>query len=150
MYSSQKRTQPVSIQLNGIEYPVPSIENAIYTLRPNATWEYISGAFTQYNDPDGNSEPTKEEIDTEVDRMQNLYAFYEYSRNRKQNYKNISDQLDLLYQDINSGLFGDSAKTGSWFTHVKSIKDEFPKETHEDPNTFVRVKRYSDGTLKSD
>jgi len=150
MYSSQKRTQPVSIQLNGIEYPVPSIENAIYTLRPNATWQWERDSFTAYEDPNGKPEPLFEEILSEVDRMENLYAFYEYSRNRKQNYKNISDQLDLLYQDINSGLFGDSAKTGSWFTHVKSIKDEFPKETHEDPNTFVRVKRYSDGTLKSD
>lgn len=150
MYNSTKRTQPVSITLNGVEYPVPSVENAIYTLRPNATWEYVSDTFTQYSDPDGNLEPSSEEILGEVDRMENLYAFYEYSRRRKENYKNISDQLDLLYQDINSGLFGDTAKTGLWFNHIKSVKEQFPKETHEDPNTFVRVKKYSDGTLKPD
>tara|TARA_B100000085_G_C18245557_1_gene391712 strand:- start:78 stop:524 length:447 start_codon:yes stop_codon:yes gene_type:complete len=148
MYNSLKRTQPASITLNGVEYPVPSVENAIYTLRPNATWEY-SGAFIQYSDPDGNPEPTKEQIDAEVDRMENLYAFYEYSRIRKEKYGSVSNQLDLLYKDIESGLFGDSAKTGSWFTHVKTIKENYPKQSHEDPSTFVKEKRDSDGNLRT-
>lgn len=148
MYNSEKRTQPISIKLNEIEYPVPSIENAIYSLRPNATWQWERDAFTAYEDSNGEPEPSFEDILSEVDRMENLYAFYEYSRTRKEKYESISNQLDLLYKDIESGLFGNLAKTGSWFTHVKSIKENYPKQSHENPNTFVREKRDSDGNLR--
>jgi len=148
MYNSLKRTQPISIKLNEIEYPVPSIENAIYSLRPNATWQWERGAFTAYEDPNGKPEPLFEEILSEVDRMENLYNFYEYSRIRKEKYESISNQLDLLYKDIESGLFGNSAKTGSWFTHVKTVKQNYPKKSHKNPDTFVREKRDSDGNLR--
>ena len=38
-------------------------------------------------------------------------------------YKDIREQLDLLWHDIDAGKFGDTAKTGTWYTHIKSVKD---------------------------
>ena len=42
---------------------------------------------------------------------------------RKTEYLSWQEQLDKLYHDINDGKFGDSAKTGTWYTHIKSVKD---------------------------
>ena len=56
-------------------------------------------------------------------------GFYDESTNQntKTIYGQISDQLDMLYKDIESGKFGDTAKTGAWYTHIKSVKDNNPK-----------------------
>ena len=42
-------------------------------------------------------------------------------------YDSIVNQLDMLYKDIESGKFGDTAKTGAWYLHIKSVKDNNPK-----------------------
>lgn len=42
---------------------------------------------------------------------------------RKEGYLTWQEQLDKLYHDINDGKFGDTAKTGSWYTHIKAVKD---------------------------
>jgi hypothetical protein len=69
---------------------------------------------------------TKEAVKYKVDRTA---GFYDESTNQntKTIYGQISDQLDMLYKDIESGKFGDTAKTGSWYTHIKSVKDNNPK-----------------------
>lgn len=42
-------------------------------------------------------------------------------------YKDIREQLDLLWHDIDAGKFGDTAKTGEWYKDVKAVKDRFTK-----------------------
>ena len=42
-------------------------------------------------------------------------------------YPEISEQLDQLYHDINSGKFGSDAKTGKWFVGITSVKTANPK-----------------------
>jgi|TARA_B100001996_G_scaffold365412_1_gene335282 hypothetical protein len=42
-------------------------------------------------------------------------------------YTSIVNQLDMLYKDIDAGKLGNDAKTGSWYTHIKSVKDNNPK-----------------------
>jgi hypothetical protein len=39
---------------------------------------------------------------------------------RKTEYLSWNEQLDKLYHDINDGKLD---KTGSWYTHIKSVKD---------------------------
>lgn len=51
----------------------------------------------------------------------------EYPYLRKPEYGELNIQLDMLFHDINNGIFGDDAKTGTWFNHVKSIKEKYPK-----------------------
>jgi len=69
---------------------------------------------------------TKAAVKYKVDRTA---GFYDESTNQntKTIYGQISDQLDMLYKDIESGKFGDTAKTGAWYTHIKSVKDNNPK-----------------------
>ena len=42
-------------------------------------------------------------------------------------YPNISEQLDLLWHDIDAGKFGATAKTSSFYTTIKNVKDSSPK-----------------------
>lgn len=45
---------------------------------------------------------------------------------RMQEYK-IGQQLNLLYDDIQAGLFGEDAKQGKFCKYVESIKEAYPK-----------------------
>lgn len=42
-------------------------------------------------------------------------------------YSLVRDQLDKLYHDIDSGKFGDTAKTGGFYLARKVVKDKYPK-----------------------
>ncbi|MDA7548925.1 hypothetical protein N8774_00595 [Gammaproteobacteria bacterium] len=48
------------------------------------------------------------------------------SQKRAKYYSMLSEQLDKLYHDIDSGKFGDSAKTGQFYLARKAVKDKFP------------------------
>jgi hypothetical protein len=62
-----------------------------------------------------------------VMRTQPFSHPYNYAISRIGEY-DISIQLELLSNDINDGLFGDSAKTGSFMNYINEIKSKFPKE----------------------
>jgi hypothetical protein len=51
----------------------------------------------------------------------------EYPILRKPEYGELNAQLDMLFHDIDNGLFGDNAKTGTWYNHIKTIKTKYPK-----------------------
>jgi len=59
-----------------------------------------------------------------VEKMHQLNG---YSHARANEYQIITEQLDMLFKDIDAGLFGENAKTGTWYTHIKTIKDANPK-----------------------
>jgi len=59
-----------------------------------------------------------------VEKIQQLNG---YSHARANEYQIIPEQLDMLFKDIDAGLFGENAKTGIWYTHIKKIKDTYPK-----------------------
>lgn len=46
---------------------------------------------------------------------------------RQKLYASLADQLDMLYRDINAGLFGEDAKTGEFFTAIRTVKEAHPK-----------------------
>ena len=50
-----------------------------------------------------------------------------YSALRQNNYPFLGDQLDMLFHDIDNGVFGTSAKDSNWYKTIKSIKEEYPK-----------------------
>lgn len=45
---------------------------------------------------------------------------------RQKYYTLLEEQLDKLYHDIDSGKFGDTAKTGQFYLARKAVKDKFP------------------------
>jgi len=46
---------------------------------------------------------------------------------REKLYAKVENQLDMLYKDIAAGLFGEDAKTGQFYTAIKTVKEAHPK-----------------------
>lgn len=46
---------------------------------------------------------------------------------RQKYYSELKEQLDKLWHDIDSGKFGDAAKTGGFYLARKVVKDKYPK-----------------------
>lgn len=59
--------------------------------------------------------------------VEKLHQLNGYSDERTNEYQIITEQLDMLFKDIDAGLFGENAKTGIWYTHIKTIKETYPK-----------------------
>jgi len=52
-------------------------------------------------------------------------ALFKVLKKRKKEYLDFGIQLDKLYHDINDGKLD---KNGSWYKHIKAVKDDNPKE----------------------
>ena len=50
-----------------------------------------------------------------------------YKHDRALAYPQIAEQLDKLFHDIDGGLLGEDAKTGSLYLALKEVKDDNPK-----------------------
>lgn len=46
-------------------------------------------------------------------------------------YPQVKEQLDMLWHDINNGLFGEAAKSGKFFTALNEVKTRYPKGVTE-------------------
>ena len=97
---------------------------AIRKAYPNAvTIDDGTGAF----DESGNSISLDQSI---IDASRVELNKLNYQKDRvfnfegKVTYASIGDQLDMLYQDM---LAGKLDTTGTWATHIKSVKDANPK-----------------------
>ena len=59
-----------------------------------------------------------------------IHAINQHKHLRQIEFPSLADQLDKLWHDIDSGLFGESAKTGSFYTDIKTVKDANPKNSN--------------------
>jgi hypothetical protein len=66
----------------------------------------------------------KADIEAKMVEVQAEYDANQYQRDRATAYKELKEQLDLLYHDMVADK-GD--KTGEWFKHIKAVKDANPK-----------------------
>ena len=80
--------------------------------------------------------PVQSNVDTARTAIDNEKAAVAYKDDRRVGfgetsrfigYGSISEQLDQLYHDVESGKFGADAKTGSWYVGITSIKTRLPK-----------------------
>ena len=93
----------------------------LHSLRPGAQW-VLRGDVLEWFDVE-QSQPTDDEIATELTRLQAEYDDNEYQRLRQ--YPSIGDQLDMLWHAIDSGTLN---KTSDFYTTLKAVKDAHPKE----------------------
>tara|TARA_E500000178_G_C16965181_1_gene728026 strand:- start:46 stop:324 length:279 start_codon:yes stop_codon:yes gene_type:complete len=64
--------------------------------------------------------------------MAKLNELNGWSVQRKNSFEKITEQLDMLFHDINNGKFGENAKTSQFYLHIKGIKDANPKPTNSE------------------
>ena len=113
----------------------PSIEGAIQSIRPHVEhWDHYAqngnSEFLRWEDPTGSDPPTWEEISLEIRKLNAIWQYYEYAREREEKYGDIKDQLDMLYHDIKNN----NLENGTWINHVESVKNDIPKPEEERPN----------------
>ena len=78
----------------------PTITDAISILKPNVSFSVDSGKITAWDICEvktGESQPTQEEIDDEIERLQAEYDAQEYARNRQAEYPTIAELTVALY-----------------------------------------------------
>ena len=66
------------------------------------------------------SKPTDSQLATYETAGNTAESNYTVDEKRKTEYLSWQEQLDKLYHDIDDGKLD---KTGSWYTHIKSVKD---------------------------
>jgi hypothetical protein len=99
-----------------------NIALALNSLRPDAVWScngdtYEGIDWLESPEEGGQTKPTKEEVITEIERLQAEYDYNEYQRLRAKEYPSFADQFDLLYHggyDV-------------WKTEIDKVKEKYPK-----------------------
>ena len=71
------------------------------------------------------SKPTDSQIASYETAGNTAESLSDVLSKRKTEYLSWNEQLDKLYHDINDGKLD---KTGSWYTHIKAVKDANSKE----------------------
>ena len=66
----------------------------------------------------------KADIQAKMLELQTAYTNNAYGRTRAIQYKQLKEQLDLLYKDMTAGKLDN---TGEWHKHIKKVKDDNPK-----------------------
>ena len=114
--------------------------DALRSLVPKAKLSIMNEDYDTLNWDESNTDtkPTKAELDAEIARLDTEYLAKRYQRQRtndvsermsgiQTSYPKLEEQLDQLFHDIESGKFGDTAKTGNWYVGISSVKNTFPK-----------------------
>ena len=114
--------------------------DALRSLVPKAKLSIMNEDYDTLNWDESNTDtkPTKAELDAEITRLDTVYLNKRYQRQRtndvsermsgiQTSYPKLEEQLDQLFHDIESGKFGDTAKTGNWYVGISSVKNTFPK-----------------------
>jgi len=101
-----------------------NIIKAIIAINPNANVLIEDNDVDQITWLNGTEVISKSDIETKLAELQSAFDAKEYQRDRAAAFKQIKEQLDLLYKDM---LADKGDKTGEWFKHIKAVKDANPK-----------------------
>jgi len=94
--------------------------DAVYSLVGGKLTGLTDGPISEIDLIDGQTPPTKAEIDAEVIRLQAEYNAQEYARDRAPAYPSVGDQLDMMMKDKKNG-------TTTHQTACEAVKAKFPK-----------------------
>ena len=97
------------------------IDKALMSLRPNSQWSIFGETYEGIEWLDQvQTKPTKDEVMSEVARLQAEYELNKYQRDRAKEYPSVKEQLDMQYWDSVNG-------TTVWQDTINAIKAKYPK-----------------------
>ena len=96
---------------------------------PNKTWsaDLDSDNDTIKNLTGAATSLSMSDITTKAVTLKNASEYIDGRVGITSGYALLQTQLDQLWHDIDDGKFGTTAKTGSWFVGISSVKSMFPK-----------------------
>ena len=101
-----------------------TVIKAILSINPNAEASVSGNNIDTVQWHNGTTPISKSDIEAKMAELKTAYDNNKYQRDRAISYKELKEQLDLLYHDMVADK-GD--KTGEWFKHIKAVKDANPK-----------------------
>jgi len=105
-----------------------NVPNALCSLRPGASWNLIGDDYEglEWLEPiDGQSKPTREEVEAECTRLQQEWEATEYQRLRAPEYPDFKEYLDGLVK-------GDTDQMQAYIDKCNEIKAKYPKPSELD------------------
>ena len=84
-----------------------------------------SGAYIKTWNYDDLDKPTDSQLASYETAANTVESNHNVDDKRKTEYLSWEEQLDKLWHDIDDGKLD---KTGSWYTHIKAVKDANSKE----------------------
>ena len=98
----------------------PVLFDSILSLRPDAKFATYGEDYSKVVWFVGEeNKPSKQEVETELVRLQAEYETKEYARKRAPEYPSIGDQLDALFK---AGAF-----PADMAAKIQAVKDKYPK-----------------------
>lgn len=95
--------------------------DALKSLRPTAEW-VIRGDNIEWLD--NSTQPTNEEINSEIARLTAEFNSTQYQRDRAKEYPSLTELADALYHQQN----GDDTKMTAYLAKCEAVKQKYPKE----------------------
>jgi len=97
------------------------IDKALLSLRPNAQWDLNGDEYSGIVWKDETqTQPTLEEVNSEIVRLQAEYDAKEYQRLRAKEYPPITDYIDGIVK-------GDNAQVQAYIDACLAVKAKYPK-----------------------
>lgn len=99
------------------------ISEAIVSICPDAQFSISNGDYSQItwiSFPEGQEKPTKEEVEAEIQRLQELYEKTEYQRLRAPEYPDFKDYLDGIVKE-------DQEQVQDYINKCLAVKAKYPK-----------------------
>ena len=84
------------------------------------------GTIIKWRTPDI-PQPSEADIDAKVAEYTAEWDAQAYSRNRKEEYPDLAEQLDLLWHAIDTGTLDDRDHRNKFYTTLKQVKENNPK-----------------------
>jgi len=101
------------------------IHDALISLMPNVRFSVEDNNFDKIEIQDaGVTAVSRQDIQNEMERLQAIEDAIEYQHNRREQYPEIGEQLDMLWHSIDSGSLD---KTSDFYLSLKLVKDNNPK-----------------------
>ena len=97
-----------------------TMADALVSINPEIKFTYRAEDYGRLKILSDHSKPTKEEIDSEIVKIQADYDSKQYQRDRSKSYPSLQDQLDMQYWDSVNG-------TTSWKDAIAKVKTDIPK-----------------------
>jgi hypothetical protein len=94
-------------------------DNTKVSLQNDGSGDYIKSWTYSF------TKPTDSQLATYETAGNTAESNHSIDIKRRTEYLSWNEQLDKLYHDINDGKLD---KTGSWYTHIKAVKDANSKE----------------------
>jgi hypothetical protein len=100
------------------------IIKAINQINPNSRWKIYGETYEDIEWlEDSEYNPSKEELEEEIQKLKNEWEEKEYQRLRGPEYPSLGDFADAMYWNSK----GDSSHLEAYFAACEAVKNKYPK-----------------------